>query len=84
MIMRGKQLIPGLRATREAVLRGEFKISEVWVKEGRKGINIEEMQNIIFEGGCAASCTMKLDDSVSPELLEKIATGKDIIKATLT
>jgi len=47
------------------------------------GINIEEMQNIIFEGGRAASCTMKLDDSVSPELLDKIATGKDIIKATL-
>jgi D-3-phosphoglycerate dehydrogenase len=47
------------------------------------GINIEEMQNIIFEGGRAASCTMKLDGSVSPELLEKIAAGKDIIKATL-
>ena len=47
------------------------------------GVNIEEMQNIIFEGGRAASCTMKLDDSVSPELLEKIAAGKDIIKAAL-
>ncbi len=47
------------------------------------GINIEEMQNIIFEGGQAASCTLKLDDSVSPDLLNKIAEGQDIIKAAL-
>ncbi|MFC1763068.1 NAD(P)-dependent oxidoreductase [Planctomycetota bacterium] len=47
------------------------------------GINIEEMQNIIFEGGHAASCTLKLDDSVSPQLLNKIAEGKDIIQAAL-
>jgi D-3-phosphoglycerate dehydrogenase len=47
------------------------------------GINIEEMQNIIFKGGHAASCTLKLDDTVSPQLLKKIAEGKDIIKASL-
>lgn len=47
-------------------------------------INIEEMQNIIFEGGHAASCTLKLDDKVSPELLDKIAKAENIIKVVLT
>lgn len=46
-------------------------------------INIEEMQNIIFEGGHAASCTLKLDDTVSPELLSKITENENIIKAVL-
>jgi D-3-phosphoglycerate dehydrogenase len=46
-------------------------------------INIEEMQNIIFEGGHAASCTLKLDDEVSSELLAKMAENKDIIKLVL-
>ncbi len=46
-------------------------------------INIEEMQNIIFEGGHAASCTLKLDDNVSPELLDKIAKNENIIKVLL-
>jgi len=41
--MSGKQLIPGIRATREAMLRGQIKINEVWVKEGRKGVKIEEI-----------------------------------------
>ncbi|MDZ7723866.1 MAG: 3-phosphoglycerate dehydrogenase family protein [candidate division KSB1 bacterium] len=43
-------------------------------------INIEEMQNIIFDGGRAASCTLQLDDSVSPELIRKLADMEHIIQ----
>jgi 23S rRNA (guanosine2251-2'-O)-methyltransferase len=44
--MGGRQLIPGIRATREAMFRGQIKINEVWIKEGRKGIKIEEIQRL--------------------------------------
>ncbi|MBN2287674.1 MAG: hypothetical protein JXI43_14600 [Tissierellales bacterium] len=43
-------------------------------------INVEEMQNIIFESGLAASCTLRLDDSVSSELLMKLARMDNIIQ----
>ncbi len=46
-------------------------------------INIEEMQNIIFEGGHAASCTLKLDDSVPQDLLTTLAEKENIIKVTV-
>lgn len=45
-------------------------------------INIEEMQNIIFKDGSAASCTLRLDDSVSSELLKKLAKMESIIQIT--
>ena len=45
-------------------------------------INIEEMQNIIFDGGSAASCTLRLDDSVSAVLLEKLTGMDNIIQIT--
>lgn len=46
-------------------------------------INIEEMQNIIFEGGQAASCTLKLDDSVPADLLPKLAGMENFIKVSV-
>ncbi|HAK47168.1 MAG TPA: hydroxyacid dehydrogenase [Spirochaeta sp.] len=47
------------------------------------GINIEEMQNSIFEGGKAAVCTIKLDNTPTDELLSKIAAVNDIINVSL-
>lgn len=47
------------------------------------GINIEEMENAIFEGGEAASCTLKLDDQPSAELVGKISTSEHVIQALL-
>lgn len=46
-----------------------------------EGINIEEMENLIFEGGCAACCTLKLDSPPSPETLQKISSAENIISA---
>jgi 23S rRNA (guanosine2251-2'-O)-methyltransferase len=46
-----KQLIPGLHATREALRSGTIKISEIWIKEGRKDDRIEEIQRFAKIGG---------------------------------
>jgi D-3-phosphoglycerate dehydrogenase len=46
-------------------------------------INIEEMENMIFETGCAASCSLKLDVQPSAALIEKIASGENIIQVML-
>jgi D-3-phosphoglycerate dehydrogenase / 2-oxoglutarate reductase len=41
----------------------------------RAGINIEEVQNIIFEGAAAASCRIQLDAQPSDELIRAIQGG---------
>lgn len=46
----------------------------------RKGnINIEEVENIIFEGGLVACCTMKLRTAATPEMLETIRNNSNVI-----
>ena len=47
------------------------------------GINIEEMQNSIFEGDKAAACTIKLDDTPDAELIRRIAAAEDIINVSI-
>lgn len=41
-----KQMIPGLHAARTALQSGKIKISEIWVKEGRKDNRIEEIKHL--------------------------------------
>jgi len=41
----------------------------------RAGINIEEVQNVIFEGAAAASCRIQLDAEPGAELLGSIQAG---------
>ena len=50
-----KQLIPGLQATREAIQSGTIKISEIWIKEGRKDSRIEEIQQLAKIGSIPVS-----------------------------
>ncbi len=45
----------------------------------RAGINIEEVQNLIFEGAAAASCRIQLDIQPSGELLKNIKEGNQDI-----
>ena len=45
-------------------------------------INIEEIENIIFEGGIAACCTMKLQSAVSAEMLKKIKENTNVISVS--
>ncbi|HET8723537.1 MAG TPA: 3-phosphoglycerate dehydrogenase family protein [Anaeromyxobacteraceae bacterium] len=41
------------------------------------GINVEEVQNTVFEEAQAASCAIDLDDLPTPELLQRIRDRKD-------
>jgi D-3-phosphoglycerate dehydrogenase len=41
------------------------------------GINAQEMENRIFEGGATASCRIQLDDRPSAAVVEKIRARKD-------
>ncbi len=45
-------------------------------------INVEEIENIIFEGGIAACCTMKLQSAISPEMLKKIKDNSEVISVS--
>lgn len=45
-------------------------------------INIEEIENIIFEDGIAACCTMKLQSAISAELLKKIKENTNVISVS--
>lgn len=45
-------------------------------------INIEEIENIIFEGGIAACCTMKLKLPATAEMLKKISENPNVISVS--
>ena len=47
------------------------------------GINVEEMENTIFEGGEAASCALQLDEAPEAGLIEKISQAENIIQVML-
>jgi D-3-phosphoglycerate dehydrogenase / 2-oxoglutarate reductase len=46
-------------------------------------VNVEEMENLIFEGGNAACCTLKLDDKPAVDVLAQINAGEHVITAAL-
>jgi D-3-phosphoglycerate dehydrogenase len=48
-----------------------------------EGINIEEMENIVFAGQVAAHCRLKLDSKLSNKLLRHIENDNDIIQVSL-
>jgi D-3-phosphoglycerate dehydrogenase len=48
-----------------------------------EGINIEEMNNLIFGGGKAASCTLKLDKLPKPETLDSIRNAENVIQVAV-
>jgi D-3-phosphoglycerate dehydrogenase / 2-oxoglutarate reductase len=45
-------------------------------------INIEEIENIIFEGGIAACCTMKLQSAATADMLKKISENANVISVS--
>lgn len=45
-------------------------------------INVEEIENIIFEGGIAACCTMKLKSAVSAEMLKVMRENPNVISVS--
>lgn len=47
------------------------------LKQG--SINIEEVENIVFDGGLVACCTMKLKTAATSEMLETIRNNSNVI-----
>jgi D-3-phosphoglycerate dehydrogenase / 2-oxoglutarate reductase len=45
----------------------------------RAGINIEEVQNVVFDGAAAASCRIQLNSEPGAELLSALKAGNDDI-----
>lgn len=45
-------------------------------------INVEEIENIIFEGGIAACCTMKLKSAVTAEMLKTMRDNPNVISVS--
>ena len=50
------------------------------LREGN--INIEEIENVIFDGGIAASCTMKLKNAASSDMLKKMSENPNVISVS--
>ena len=46
------------------------------------GINVEEMQNTIFEGGTAATCSLLLDEAPPPSAVAALSANPDIIQVS--
>jgi D-3-phosphoglycerate dehydrogenase len=47
-------------------------------------INIEEVENIIFDGGIVATCTMKLKQSATNDMLSSIRSNPNVITVSHT
>ena len=50
----------------------------------KRGINIEEIENVIFDGGVAACCTMKLKAQVTTEMLSEMRAIHDVLSISHT
>jgi D-3-phosphoglycerate dehydrogenase len=49
-----------------------------------EGINIEEMENIIFSGQVASHCTLQLDSKPTSDLVSRIEKDENVIQVILT
>ena len=47
-----------------------------------EGVNVEEMQNSIFEGGTAATCSLRLDKAPQAAIVAQLAAHPDIIQVS--
>jgi D-3-phosphoglycerate dehydrogenase len=45
-------------------------------------INVEEIENVIFDGGIAASCTMKLKNAATADMLRKMSENQNVISVS--
>jgi D-3-phosphoglycerate dehydrogenase len=45
-------------------------------------INIEEIENVIFDGGIAACCTLKLRNAVNADMLKTIKENPDVLSVS--
>ena len=59
-------------------------LASIFELVGQAGINVEEMENIIFDGGHAACARIQLGGALDDEQLEAIRSNANVISASLT
>lgn len=59
-------------------------LAHVFYTLGQGGINVEEMENIIYDGTKAACARIQLDQTPSPEHLRAISTNENVLSVSLT
>jgi D-3-phosphoglycerate dehydrogenase len=59
-------------------------LAHVFYTLGQAGINVEEMENIVYAGGEAALARVQLDQSPSDEQLHAIRANPNVLSATLS
>ncbi len=47
-----------------------------------KNINIEEIENVIFDGGVVACCTMKLKTSITTEMIKQMQDNPNVLSVS--
>lgn len=58
-------------------------LSDILLRLKEEDINVEEMQNEVFEGAQAAVCTVRLEKPPSQRVLDAIADNPDVLQVTL-
>jgi D-3-phosphoglycerate dehydrogenase len=59
-------------------------LASIFELVGQAGINVEEMENIIFDGGHAACARIQLGGALDDDPLEAIRSNANVISASLT
>jgi D-3-phosphoglycerate dehydrogenase len=59
-------------------------LSHVFELIGQSGINVEEMENVIFDGGQAASARIQLSEPISADAIDAILTSDAVLSVTQT
>ncbi len=59
-------------------------LAHVFYTLGQAGINVEEMENIIYDGAKAACARIQLDETPSPEHVNAIRANEDVLSVSLS
>jgi D-3-phosphoglycerate dehydrogenase len=59
-------------------------LAHVFYTLGQAGINVEEIENIIYDGAKAACARIQLDETPNPEHLNAIRANEDVLSVSLS
>ena len=59
-------------------------LAHVFYTLGQAGINVEEMENIIYEGAQAACARIQLDDEPGEDIVSSIATNEHVLSVSVS
>lgn len=59
-------------------------LAHVFYTLGQAGINVEEMENIIYDGGQAACARIQLDSAPFPEQLNAIGANENVLSVSIS